>query len=88
MVKDYSGSLSTLVKPNVGHEHPDFNEDEALALSRKKVDADPSVFNFYIYLRTHPLITRHNIAAKKESGEAATLMLSGYYFYSHSNLQN
>ena len=78
MIKDYSGSLSTLVKRNVGHDHPEFNEDEALALSRKKVDADPSVFNFYIYLRTHPLITRHNIASKKESGEAATLMLSGF----------
>ena len=41
MIKDYSGSLSTLVKRNVGHDHPEFNEDEALALSRKKVDADP-----------------------------------------------
>ena len=49
-----------------------------LDTSHLKVDADPSVFNFYIYLRTHPLITRHNIASKKETGEAATLMLSGF----------
>merc|ERR1719189_83703 len=87
MVKDYSGSLSTLVKPNVGHEHPEFNEDEALALKRKKLDADPSVFNFYIYLRTHPLITRHNLASKKAelaSGvspskeSSSAIMLSGF----------
>jgi hypothetical protein len=29
-----------------------------LALSSKKTETDPSVFNFYVYLRTHPLITR------------------------------
>ena len=78
MVKDYSGSLSTLVKPNIGHQHPDFNKAEMAALTRKKVDADPSVFNFYIYLRTHPLITRHNIATKKDPNETSTLMLSGF----------
>ena len=47
--KDYSGSLNTLVCPNIGHLHPEFDQDEALALRRKKLDADPSVFNFYIY---------------------------------------
>ena len=65
IIKDYSGSLSTLVCPNIGHLHPEFNQDEALALKRKKLDADPAVFNFYIYLRTHPLIARHNLTSKK-----------------------
>ena len=85
--KDYSGSLSTLVCPNIGNLHPEFNQDEALALKRKKLDADPSVFNFYIYLRTHPLITRHNLANKKAelaSGvspskeSSSAIMLSGF----------
>ena len=65
IIKDYSGSLSTLVCPNIRHLHPEFNQDEALALKRKKLDADPAVFNFYIYLRTHPLIARHNLTNKK-----------------------
>merc|ERR1712083_638478 len=32
---------------------------------KKKLEADPSVFNFYVYLRTHPLIQRHNLTNKK-----------------------
>ena len=88
IIKDYSGSLSTLVCPNIGHLHPEFNQDEALALKRKKLDADPAVFNFYIYLRTHPLITRHNLANRKaeDTGGASgrkdmstgAIMLSGF----------
>ena len=85
--RDYSGSLSTLVCPNMGYLHPEFNQDEALALKRKKLDADPSVFNFYIYLRTHPLITRHTLANKKAElvsagaqgkGQTSAIMLSGF----------
>ena len=45
----------------------------------KKTETDPSVFNFYVYLRTHPLITRHAIAnnAQKKMGGAA-IMLTGF----------
>lgn len=59
--KEYSESLSTLVDPDIGHLNPHFTKDEALALARRKTEADPSVFNFYIYLRTHPLIARHQV---------------------------
>lgn len=47
-------------------------------------EADPSVFNFYIYLRTHPLITRHNIATNSRSATGSdasapsAIMLSGF----------
>lgn len=66
MIKDYSGSLNTLVTPNVGELHPKFTEEEATErYLKKKLEADPSVFNFYVYLRTHPLIQRHNLTTKK-----------------------
>lgn len=66
IIKDYSGSLSTLVTPNVGELHPKFTEEEATERTlKKKLEADPSVFNFYVYLRTHPLIQRHNLTSKK-----------------------
>ena len=61
-------------------QHPKFNRDEAVALSGvKKSETDPSVFNFYVYLRTHPLITRHAIAnnAQKKMGGGA-IMLTGF----------
>ena len=63
-IKDYSGSLDTLVTPNVGQLHPKYDDNDVL--KKKKSDtADPSVFNFYVYLRTHPLIQRHNLTSKK-----------------------
>merc|ERR1712051_270266 len=66
IIKDYSGSLNTLVTPNVGEEHPKFTEEEATERTlKKKLEADPSVFNFYVYLRTHPLIQRQNLTNKK-----------------------
>ena len=65
IIKDYSGSLSTLVTPNVGENHPKCTEDSIEKSLKKKLETDPSVFNFYVYLRTHPLIQRHNLTQKK-----------------------
>ena len=65
-IKDYSGSLKTLVTPNIGLLHPKYDDNDIL--KKKKSEnavADPSVFNFYVYLRTHPLIQRHNLTSKK-----------------------
>ena len=57
-------------------QHPKFNRDEALALSSmKKTETDPSVFNFYVYLRTHPLIARHALANGQKKG---AVMLTGF----------
>ncbi|XP_066150653.1 dmX-like protein 2 isoform X3 [Euwallacea fornicatus] len=57
-LKDYQGSLSTLLIGNAGTQHP-AHDDEA----RETKEADPNVFNFYVYLRTHPLLVRQNLAS-------------------------
>ena len=58
-------------------QHPKFNRYETLALSGvKKMETDPSVFNFYVYLRTHPLITRHALAQNAQKKGA--IMLTGF----------
>ena len=44
---------------------------------RKQHEVDPSVFNFYVYLRTHPLIVRQRVARRSEDKSKA-LMLSGF----------
>ena len=64
-IKDYSGSLSTLVAANVGELHPKYEADFIAGRKKKKSEVDPNVFNFYVYLRTHPLIQRHNLTSKK-----------------------
>ncbi|XP_037074654.1 dmX-like protein 2, partial [Pollicipes pollicipes] len=52
--KDYSSSLNTLLKVNVGTLHPAYQEDDA----QTYYGTSPTVFNFYVYLRTHPLIVK------------------------------
>eukprot|EP00094_Tigriopus_californicus_P002839 TCALIF_02737-PA protein Name:"Similar to DMXL1 DmX-like protein 1 (Homo sapiens)" AED:0.22 eAED:0.22 QI:0/0.72/0.68/1/1/1/19/158/2211 len=76
---DYSQSLATLVELDVGTMHVKFVEEENDSIPglKRKQDADPSVFNFYIYLRTHPLIARHQIAKRKDKDSSA-IQLSGF----------
>uniref|UniRef100_A0AAR5P422 RAVE complex protein Rav1 C-terminal domain-containing protein n=2 Tax=Dendroctonus ponderosae TaxID=77166 RepID=A0AAR5P422_DENPD len=57
-LKEYQPSLNTLLIGNAGTQHP-AHDDEA----RQTKEADPNVFNFYVYLRTHPLLVRQNLAA-------------------------
>ena len=66
--KDYAQSLATLVEPNVGQLHPKYSHGDEL-FPKRSVEADPSVFNFYIYLRTHPLIARQQLAKKRKEGD-------------------
>ena len=77
---------------SVGELHHKHAKEDELGLAKRKSEADPSVFNFYIYLRTHPLIARHQIATRKAaaasasssaaptatSGGSAALQLSGF----------
>ncbi|XP_030754716.1 dmX-like protein 2 isoform X2 [Sitophilus oryzae] len=56
-LKDYQASLSTLLIGNAGTQHP-AHDDEA----KETKEADPNVFNFYVYLRTHPLLVRQHLA--------------------------
>jgi hypothetical protein len=82
--KEYSQSLSTLVEPNVGEMHPKYVVDEAAVIKsshEKKKENDHGVFNFYIYLRTHPLIARHQMAARKDAAvgnQWSAITLSGF----------
>ena len=77
ILKDYESSLTTLMERNVGQEHPEFVLDVNFPLSNKTCDTDPLVFNFYVYLRTHPLIIRHKVSKRSEDKSKA-LMLSGF----------
>lgn len=74
--KEYSQSLSTLVDPSIGQGNPLYLQEEKLF--QRKTEADPKVFNFYIYLRTHPLIARHQIVQKKEQDSSSAIHLSGF----------
>ncbi|KAK7072832.1 DmX-like protein 1 [Halocaridina rubra] len=70
MLKDYGNSLNTLLQmdPMLGIHHPEYRSSKPS--SSTVTAADPSVFNFYIYLRTHPLLIRQCIAnsAKDNAG--------------------
>lgn len=70
ILKDHSGSLSTLLQNGVGILHKAYDDEDPLlhpelhqaANSHSATTANPNVFNFYVYLRTHPLIIRQHIA--------------------------
>ncbi|XP_060524786.1 dmX-like protein 2 isoform X2 [Cylas formicarius] len=68
-LKDYQASLSTLLIGNAGTQHS-AHDDEA----RETKEADPNVFNFYVYLRTHPLLVRQHLA---NYGQRKTLLPDG-----------
>lgn len=57
-LQDYSNALSTLLDTDIGCDHfrspaNDVTKDEGV---------HPSIFNFYLYLRTHPLIVKRHLA--------------------------
>ncbi|OCU02216.1 dmX-like protein 1 isoform X4 [Xenopus laevis] len=59
ILEDYSQALETLLKQLVRDE-----EDEACSLSSS---CDPSVFNFYNFLRTHPMLLRRHFGSSESS---------------------
>ncbi|KAK8379722.1 hypothetical protein O3P69_019607 [Scylla paramamosain] len=73
MLKEHSGSLSTLLHtaPTLGIHHPEYSGARTSAST--VCAADPSVFNFYIYLRTHPLLIRQCIANSAYGGAGALM---------------
>lgn len=79
ILKDYSGSLNTLLLNNVGHNHPAYIDDDPLIRSESQT-ANPNVFNFYIYLRTHPLLIRQYIASTAQEKKKAQVVLSGFSY--------
>lgn len=77
MLNDYTGSLNTLLQTNVGTMHPMYNDDKPEATS-----ANPNVFNFYVYLRTHPLLIRQYLASSAQDKKNAQVVLSGFSYSS------
>lgn len=44
------------------------------------ISANPNVFNFYVYLRTHPLLIRQYLAASYQDKKKHTVVLSGFSY--------
>lgn len=56
-LNQYQASLDTLLVCNAGTQHS-AHDDE----TKETRETDPNVFNFYVYLRTHPLLVRQHLA--------------------------
>ncbi|XP_055700241.1 dmX-like protein 2 isoform X2 [Phlebotomus papatasi] len=80
ILKDYTGSLNTLLINNVGHAHPAYQDDDPLLKYDSNQSANPNVFNFYIYLRTHPLLIRQHIASTAQEKKKTQVVLSGFSY--------
>jgi hypothetical protein len=51
--------------------------------------ANPNVFNFYVYLRTHPLLIRQYIASTaQDKKKAHAVVLSGFSYGSDAKPSN
>lgn len=87
LLKDYSGSLNTLLLNNVGLNHPAHLDDDRLFRSESSQSTNPNVFNFYIYLRTHPLLIRQYIASTAQEKKKAQVVLSGFSYSGGENTQ-
>jgi len=44
--------------------------------------ANPHVFNFYVYLRTHPLLIRQYLASSAQDRKNTQVVLSGFSYSS------
>lgn len=61
ILQDYSSSLTTLLESEIGLDHPK-NTGNVLTEMKDDIWVHPSVFNFYLHLRTKPLIVRRHFA--------------------------
>lgn len=80
LLKDYSGSLNSLLLNNVGYNHKAHLDDDPVLRSDANQSTNPNVFNFYIYLRTHPLLIRQYIASTAQEKKKAQVVLSGFSY--------
>ena len=65
ITRDYESALTTLILTQAGENHPAYKDDDA-TIFKKKAEVDPCVFNFYVYLRSHPLIMRQKLANRSD----------------------
>ncbi|KAH0954621.1 hypothetical protein HN011_003189 [Eciton burchellii] len=85
ILKDYSGSLNTLLLTNVGHMHPQYNDESD---KPEGTTANPNVFNFYVYLRTHPLLIRQYIASTaQDKKKGHSVVISGFSYGAETKSQ-
>ncbi|EDW86373.1 uncharacterized protein Dwil_GK17684 [Drosophila willistoni] len=77
-IKKYQESLNTLLLNGVGSLHSSYREEDLLRPEPQATN--PNVFNFYIYLRTHPLLIRQNIALSAQEKRIAHVALSGFNY--------
>ncbi|KAL7295893.1 hypothetical protein TKK_0010937 [Trichogramma kaykai] len=85
ILKDYSGSLNTLLLTNVGSLHPQYNDESDRPVGST---ANPNVFNFYVYLRTHPLLIRQYIASTaQDKRKGHSVVISGFSYGTETKAQ-
>ncbi|XP_064608806.1 dmX-like protein 2 isoform X2 [Liolophura sinensis] len=72
LLKDYTSALNTLLQTGIGQSH--LVEDEDI----DTVSTSPNVFNFYNYLRTHPLLVRQRLATMAQERKKVLVILSGF----------
>ncbi|XP_020293117.1 dmX-like protein 2 isoform X3 [Pseudomyrmex gracilis] len=85
ILKDYSGSLNTLLLTNVGHMHPQYDDESD---KPEGTTANPNVFNFYVYLRTHPLLIRQYIASTaQDKKKGHSVVISGFSYGTETKSQ-
>lgn len=72
LLKEYHFALSTLLDVGIGSNHRTTRKLlEAGGTFDTSAVVSPSVFNFYNYLRKHPLLLRQHLAAATASGQAS-----------------
>jgi len=82
ILKDYSGALGTLLETDIGDERMTNKDPKVIGFSGgglENYSTNPSVFNFYNYLRTHPLLVRQHLATTA-ADNAQTVLLSGFSY--------
>lgn len=78
ILKRYQDSLHTLLLNGVGMNHVAFKDEDMLKAENSATN--PNVFNFYIYLRTHPLLVRQSLALSAQENKYANVVLSGFSY--------
>lgn len=72
----------------MGHLHPAYEDDDPLFKSDSAHTTNPNVFNFYVYLRTHPLLIRQYIASTAQEKRKTQVILAGFSYGSDQNARD